>query len=220
MDINVIMIDDHLPIIEGYKSMLSYNTAGYKLNTIMAIDCETGYKAISNSNYTNSIDVVFVDIALPAFAEKNINSGEELVPIIKKFLPQAKIVILTSHTESFVLCRIIKELNPNGIIVKNDITANDFIVGFEAIMKGENYYSKTVLKSQKEITASKKTLDSYNQQVITLLVQGVKNKNIQEQLQLSRSAIDKRKVAIKEFFGIDKGTDEDIIKAARNHNLI
>jgi two-component system, NarL family, response regulator NreC len=39
-------------------------------------------------------------------------------------------------------------------------------------------------------------------------------------LHLSNSAVEKRKVIIKEYFGIDKGTDEDIIREARKQGLI
>jgi hypothetical protein len=39
-------------------------------------------------------------------------------------------------------------------------------------------------------------------------------------LGLSISAIDKRKAVIKSFFGIDKGSDEDIIKAAKKSGFV
>jgi DNA-binding NarL/FixJ family response regulator len=53
-----------------------------------------------------------------------------------------------------------------------------------------------------------------------MLSKGIKTKTIQEQLHLSKSAVDKRKVAIKSYLGIDKGNDEDILREARKRGLI
>jgi hypothetical protein len=87
-------------------------------------------------------------------------------------------------------------------------------------VRGENYYSKTIHKLNKEANSNRKILDHYNQKIILLLSQGIKTKNLHEHLHLSVSAIDKRKVSIKIFFGIEKGTDEDIIREARKQGFI
>ena len=63
-------------------------------------------------------------------------------------------------------------------------------------------------------------MDNYNRQILLLLSQGIKTKNLPDLLHLSKSAIDKRKAIIKQIFGIDKGTDEDILKEARRQGLI
>lgn len=68
--------------------------------------------------------------------------------------------------------------------------------------------------------SSVKTLDSYNRQIIMLLSQGVKTKNFHDYINLSTSAIEKRKVVIKDYLGIIKGTDEDILREARKQGLI
>lgn len=218
--VNILMIDDHAPIIEGYKSILSYNKSGFSIVTKEANDCETAYYIITNPNNTLLFDLVFIDVTLPPFIEKNIHSGEDLIPIIKEYLPNAKVVVLTSHTESLVLFRILDNCKPDGLLVKSDFTSEEFLIVFETILSGEKYFSKTVLKHNKEVAENRKVLDYYNSQIITLLSQGIKTKNLHEHLHLSVSAIDKRKATIKMFFGIEKGTDEDIIREARNQGLI
>lgn len=219
MELNILMIDDHPPIIEGYKAILSFNKSGYKINTLVAHNCESAYAILTNTNNPVTFDIVFIDVTLPPFQEKEIHSGEDLVPLVKKQFPNSKVVILTSHTESFVLYRLINVCKPNGIIVKND-TAEEFLAGFETIMKGEDYFSETVRKQNMEIKNKTNFLDNYNRQIITLLSQGVKTKNLGDHLHLSSSAIDKRKANIKEFFNIDKGTDEDILREARKQGFI
>jgi len=218
--LQILIVDDHAPIIEGYKSILSYNLSGIPLVITEANDCKSAYKIILNTVDSILFDIVFIDVTLPAFVEKNIHSGEDLVPIIRQNLPNAKIVILTSHTESLVLYRIFENCKPNGFLVKSDFTAEEFLIAFDAIVNGENYYSKTIHKLDNEVNKNKKILDYYNQQILLLLSQGIKTKNLHEHLHLSVSAIDKRKVAIKIFFGVEKGTDEDILREARKQGFI
>ena len=220
MDLNVLMVDDHPPIIEGYKSILSYNPFGYNLHTIAAYCCETAYFIITEKAKPFAFDIVFVDVTLPPFQEKNIESGEDLVLLVKQHLPEAKIVMLTSHTESLMLYRILNECQPDGLLVKSDFLSDEFLAAFDTIVKGGKYYSATVKTQINEMISSVKTLDSYNRQIIILLSQGVKTKNLHEHVNLSTSAIEKRKAVIKDYFGIAKGTDEDILREARKQGLI
>ena len=218
MKVTVLIIDDHPPIIEGYKSILSYNPYGYNLEIQTAFSCESAYQLISTTE--TPFDVVLIDYTMPPFPERNIHCGADLVPIIRQYLPETKIMMLTSHSESLLLLKVLKEGNPEGLLVKSDILADDFLVAFDAIVRGENFYSSTVISLRKELKESDKVLDSYNRQIIMLLSQGIQTKNLPDYLNLSKSAIDKRKVIIKEFFDIEKGTDEDILREARKQGYI
>lgn len=212
------MVDDHPPIIEGYKSILSFNTFGYKLNTLAAHSCESAYKIITDVK--RPFDIVFLDLTLPPYPEQKLESGEDLVPVVKKHHPNAKIIILTSHSESIVLFKIMKEHYLDGILVKSDFKSEELITAFDTVVRGGSYYSETVSKLQRSWEEKSKVMDSYNRQILLLLSQGVKTKNLPNMLHLSKSAIDKRKAIIKQIFGIDKGTDEDILREARKQGLI
>ncbi|MFN3752660.1 response regulator transcription factor [Flavobacterium sp.] len=218
MEVAVLIIDDHLPIIEGYKAILSYNPFGYKLITSTALSCESAYELISTTKI--AFDVVTIDFTMPPYLDKNIHDGADLVPIIRQYLPNAKIMMMTSHSETLLLLRLIKECNPEGLLVKSDFLAEDLLVAFDAIVRGENYYSSTVQNLKQELKESSKVLDYYNRRIIMLLSQGIQTKNLPEYLNLSKSAIDKRKVTIKEFLGLEKGTDEDILRESRKQGLI
>lgn len=219
MELNVLMVDDHPAIIEGYKAILSFNKLGFDIKTTTAFDCETAYRIIVKENQP-CFDVVFIDISLPGYPEKKINSGEDLVFLVRKFMPSSKIVILTSHTEKFILHRLLEECEPDGLFLKNDMFAEEFLIAFTAITNGECYQSLTVRNHKFTFPVNEKLLDHYNQQIILFLSKGMQNKTIQEELHLSKSAIDKRKVVIKRYLGIDKGNDEDILREARRLGLI
>jgi hypothetical protein len=62
--------------------------------------------------------------------------------------------------------------------------------------------------------------DVLNKQIITLLSQGIKTKNIPNHLNMTLSAINKRKLKIKESLQIDKGDDEAIINEAKKIGII
>jgi len=212
------MIDDHPPIIEGYKSILSFNPQGYELETTEAYVCETAYNAIVNAE--SQFDMVFLDLTLPPFPEKKINSGDDLIPLLRRYHPKAIIAVLTSHSESISLFKVLEEHKPEGFLVKSDFQAHELLNAFDVLVKGKSYYSATVIKHQKLWDEKNKVMDNYNRQILLLLSQGVKTKSLPGLLHLSKSAIDKRKAIIKQIFGIDKGTDEDILKEARKQGLI
>jgi len=218
MEVKVLMVDDHPPIIEGYKSILSFNTYGYKLNTTAAYSCEAAYDTLVNSNAT--FDIVFLDLTLPPYPEKGLNSGEDLIPLVRKFQPNAKVIVLTSHSESIVLFKLLNEQKPDGLLVKSDFQADELLTAFHTIVQGETYYSQTIIRHQKNWEEKNKVMDNYNRQILLLLSQGIQTKSLPDLLHLSKSAIDKRKAIIKQIFGIDKGTDEDILREARKQGLI
>ena len=214
------MIDDHPSMIEGYKSILSFNDLGLRITTTPAYNCESAYNIIDKTSVSEAFDFAFVDLSLPPYLEKKIKGGEDLALLIKNKFPDCKIVILTSHAEAFILDAIQKNIAPNGLLVKSDFTADEFLLAFEKIYNNHFYTSRTVVENIAELHEKSAFLDENNRKLITLLAEGVKTKNLPQRMNLSISAIDKRKAQIKHFFKIEKGSDEDIIREAKKHGLI
>lgn len=219
MPVKILMIDDHPSQIEGYKVILSYNSLGVAIETTAAYNCEVAY-ALITTNGTAAFDMVFIDRSLPPFPERNIKSGEDLALLVRKYWPDTKIVILTSHAEAFLLYAIVKKIKPQGLLVKSDFSADELLLAFEKIANGETYYTQTVKEGIKELLSREQFLDDHNRQIIILLSQGARTASIAEQLHLSKSAIEKRKVQIKDYLCIVKGTDEDIVSASRKLGFI
>lgn len=218
--LNILMIDDHPSMIEGYKSILSFNDLGIQINSVPAYNCEAAYNIITSEDNSEAFDMAFVDLSLPPYLDKNMKSGEDLALLIRKTHPKCKIVILTSHAEAFILDNIQKTIEPNGLLVKSDFTAEELLIAFEQIYNNQIYTSKTVVDNIADLQAKSAFLDENNRKLITLLSEGVKTKNMPLHMNLSISAIDKRKAQIRHYFKIEKGSDEDIIRAAKNHGLI
>lgn len=217
MKIRVLMIDDHPSMIEGYKIILGYNNFGYELEVKSAFNCEMAYQLITGEE---EFDVVFLDYSLPAFEEKKIKNGLDLALVLRKEKPETKLVVLTSHSEAIILYEIINAVEPEGILVKSDFSGDELIEAFEKVIHGEKFKSITVQQSLSELLSHREYLDEYCRKIITLLSQGIKTKNIPSYLNLSMSAVEKRKAQIKEYFSIEKGNDEDIIREAKKAGLV
>lgn len=220
MSLKVLMIDDHPTQIEGYKIILTYNNLGLEIETTTAFNCKDAFEIITDSSNSNFFDIVFLDRSMPPYLEKNIKSGEDLALLVKKHIPKSKTVMLTSHAEAFLLYNIVKKIEPDGLLVKSDFSAEELLNAFDMIMNDEVYHSETVKESIKELLSREEYLDSYNRQIITLLSQGIKTKSLPEYLNLSMSAVEKRKSQIKDYFCIEKGSDEDIVREAKRLGFI
>lgn len=214
----ILMVDDHPTQLEGYKIILAYNNQGINIETVMAYNCKSAFEFIKDT--TQYFDMFFLDLNLPGYPEEQIKSGEDLAYLIKELHPNSKIVMLTSHSESFLLYNIVKKIEPNAFLVKSDFGGDELLEAFDAVLKGEIYHSETVKESIHELLSREEYLDSYNRQIITLLAQGVMTKNLPEHLNLSMSAVEKRKSQIKDYFCIQKGSDEDIVREARKLGFV
>lgn len=218
MKLKVLMVDDHPSMLEGYKIILSYNSLGFEIETTAAFNCETAYEIITKKH--NAFDMVFLDYSLPPYEAMHINSGEDLAMLTKTHLPNAKIVMLTSHSEALILYNIVRNIEPAGLLVKSDFSADELLNAFEVMVHDGIYHSATVKQNIKELLSKKVYLDVFNRQIITLLAQGIKTKSLPSHLNLSISTIEKRKVQIRDYFGIQKGNDEDIIREAKKLGLV
>ena len=220
MAFKILMIDDHPTQLEGYKVVLEFNSLGLEIQYTLANSCKQAYEIITNKEKTVFFDMVFLDRSLPPYEEMKIKSGEDLALLVKEHLPQSKIIMLTSHAEAFILYNIVKKISPNGLLVKSDFGGDELLDAFDKVVNHKIYHSETVTKSIKELLSREEYLDTINREIITLLSQGIRTKSMSDYINLSQSAIEKRKVQIKDYFCIDKGSDEDIIKEAKRLGFI
>lgn len=217
-NIKILMIDDHPSQIEGYKVILSYNDLCVDIESTPCYSCEDAYRIIDGGH--ESYDFIFLDENMPSYKEKNIETGADLATVISRKMPKSKIVVITSHSQAFLLYNIAKKIEPAGILVKSDFKAEELLTAFDEILHDNVYYSETVKRGMKELLSKEAYLDSFNRQIITLLAKGIRTKNMPEYLHLSLSAIEKRKAQVKDYFCLEKGSDEDIVREARKRGFI
>lgn len=220
MIVKILMIDDHPGMIEGYKAMLSLKKEQYEIEVTEAFNCEEAYSIITDLNNFSRFDIVFLDYSIPPFPDKKIFNGEDLGILIRKHIPNAKIIMLTAHFDAIRLYNVVKKIQPNGLLVKSDYKPLQLIDAFEKVLEGETYYTPLVHEKTKQPLFSQGLLDTLDRDIIVLLSEGFQIKSIASKMNVSEDTIKKRKSKIKDLLGIEKGNDEDILKECRTLGLL
>lgn len=220
-DLKILMIDDHPMIIEGYQNtILSSKRDDQEYHIDIANDCDAALDFINRSLSSKPYDVLFIDIRIPPSSDGKITSGEDLAKHARNLLINAKIIILTMFNESYRIHNILKTINPEGFLIKSDLTSKELANAFQSIMLNPPYYSSTVNTVLRKTITSDIVVDDKNRQILHLLSQGVKTKNLSEHMGLSLSAIEKRKKQLKMLFSIEDGEDETLLNEARKKGFL
>ena len=216
---NILIVDDHPFIIEGYKNAITrYNTDQYEFFIAQAKDCQSAYEIIMNPE-SPAFDIAFLDISMPAYDEKEIFSGEDLAKLIMEHITNCKIILLTMYTELLKIKTIIRTINPNGLIIKNDLTFDELLLAFDNVIKNKKYYSQSVEKMLSESTFDSIEIDEFDKQILFHLSKGTQTNEIPHYIPISLIAIERRKKNLKELLKITSGSDEELVKEAQVKEL-
>ncbi len=218
--VDILIVDDHPFIIEAYKNAIkAFNSKDqFSFEITQAKDCKTGYEAIMSAE--NPFAIAFFDLSMPTYEEKNINNGEDLAALIQKNMPDCKIILLTMHSEQIRINTLIYNINPNGLIIKNDLTFDELLLAFEKIMKGESYYSETVVKLVAQSQYDFADIDQFDKQILYHMSKGIKTKDIPQYVPLSLNTVEKRKANLKVILASANCDDQDLIAEAKNKGII
>ncbi|MDI5886904.1 response regulator [Flavobacterium yafengii] len=217
---NILIVDDHPFIIEGYKNAITrYNPNEFEFFITQAKDCESAYGIITNPDAL-LFDIAFLDISMPPYEEKNIYSGEDLARLISEFMPSCKIILLTMYTELLKIKTIIKTINPNGLVIKNDLTFDELLFAFDKVIKNEKYYSQSVLKMLAQSEEDSIEIDQFDKEILFHISKGTKLSDIPQYIPISLGAIERRKIKLKELLKIEEGSDIDLVREAKSKGLL
>lgn len=213
----ILMVDDHPVILDGYKNILE--SAEIQDNLLIidtANTSEEAYLKIKNAVLHQAYDVIFLDISLPASIEHNIYSGEDLGLKIREMLPGVKLIVLTMYSENLRLYNIMKNLKPEGFLIKSDFSSDEFLQAYEKVLKGQYYYSHTVKEFIRKQFGNHHLLDDIDRRILYYISKGVKTKDLSTEINLSLAAVEKRKKNIKEKLGVEKGGDIILLDKAKD----
>lgn len=213
---NVLVVDDHPMTVEGYINALSEVPIG--LNSPIfskAHNCVEAFSVLTRSSAAkDSFDIAIIDKGLPSYEEKSILSGCDLAAFIREVMPNCKIIMITAHTEIIILYDIYKNVRPDGLIIKNDITPDKLQKAVMEIIKGNSYQSNTVKNCINEIWKKELMVEDYNRQILFYLSKGFKIKELEGIVCLTTSAIQKRIIKMKNVFEVtdNSGLVKEAIK--------
>jgi DNA-binding NarL/FixJ family response regulator len=218
-NINVLIVDDHPFIIQGYKNVIRlFPNKKITFTFFEAIDCKSGYEAVMNPPV--KYDLAFLDISMPDYPEKNIFTGEDIAKLLMQEIPDCKIALLTMHSESLKVQSIIDEINPLGLVIKNDLGFDSMILAVDTMIKGVKYYSDSVIKFLNNQQKEKVYVDVIDRQILLYLSKGINYDDIPLYITISSSSVRTRKENIKELLGISGCEDSELAAIAKDRGML
>ncbi|GAB5566068.1 MAG: response regulator transcription factor [Winogradskyella sp.] len=218
---SVLIIDDHPQIIESFtmafKRFSNDNQVDFKITEASTID--RAYDLITQSKKL-SFDIVVLDIKLPESKIKKLLSGEDLGLEIRKHTPETKIIIATTYNDNYRINSILLSINPEGFLVKNDLTSKTILTAIDEVINDIPAYSPTVKKLLRNLTSNDFTLDQIDRQILHELSIGSKMVDLPKIIAMSIGGIERRKRRLKEIFNVYDKDDRALIEIAKEKGFI
>jgi len=216
-EIKILMVDDHHMILEGYENVLSRLTLkDINFNIDTAENCELAWEKIRLGNY----HIVMLDINFPVSEGSKFLSGEDLGTKIKQDYPAMKVIVLTVLEDSFRLHSILNNINPEGFLLKGEVTAKKLIECLETVITSPPYYGSRISKLLHSHATNKFSLDKTDRIILYQLSLGTKTKDLPQKANLSLRAVEDRKKKLKEIFGVKSEGNNSLLEKARNSGYI
>ncbi len=185
----ILIVEDHTILREGLKSLLCMNP---ELEVVG--EAEDGRQAFRLSTDL-SPDLILMDLSMPRM------NGFEAIKEIKKRHPAIKIIALTVHnTEEYILMTL--KAGADGYILK-DATHDELLMAISHVLQGKRYLSPSVsekvivgyLEGKKSLKpkSSWETLTQREREVLKLIAEGYKNKDVADYLCISLKTVEKHR---------------------------
>lgn len=223
MTINTLIIDDHPLIIEANIIALKHFTSinkdvNFKINA--ANNCDSAINLIDSFSEKNPLDLVFLDIRLNPSKDGSILSGEDLGIKIRNQFKEVKIIVITTFNDNSRLNSILENVNPDGLMVKNNLTPKTLIKAIETVIDNGTYYCKTSSKLIRTLLSNDITLDAIDRRILYELSVGTKMNELPNIIPLSISGIEHRKRRLQVIFNVNSNDDKSLILKARDKGFI
>jgi len=219
----VLIIDDHPIIADAYKSAFEFiSSENSKVNFEISIatNCDEAIEKIKDAAKKSGIDIIFLDISLPPSSDGEYLSGEDLGIAIKKLLPKCKIVVATTFNDNYRIQAILKNVNPDGFLIKNDVNKDELVFAIKTLLDGSPYYSKSVLELFRKQASIDYKIDKIDRQLLYEMSIGTKMKDLPGIIPMSMPGLERRKKQLKKLFEVKDNDDRELILKAKEKGFI
>jgi len=176
--IKLLLVDDHPIVLEGIKSHLSAQADFEVIG-----DAADGREAIRKARRLLP-DIILMDISMPHM------NGLEAMTLLRKQVPNAKILVLTMHDKKEYISQIFR-LGARGYLLK-DTSPAELVHAIKLIYAGEVVFSSAVSRilvdefvseGEQELKPSRSSeLSEREREVLVLIAKGNSNKEIADHL--------------------------------------
>jgi DNA-binding NarL/FixJ family response regulator len=190
----IVIAEDHRILREGLRSLLSsspdFEVVGEAEDGREAIRCVEKMKP----------DLILTDLSMPRM------NGMEAIREIKKQSPKTKILVLTVHrTEEYILATL--KAGADGYLLK-DSTHSELVMAVKNVLSGKHYISPGIsekviegyIEGKKTLKprTSWETLTQREREILKLIAEGYRNKEIADDLCISVKTVEKHRANLME----------------------
>jgi len=210
MTIKVTIIDDHIMILKGLKSMID----GFENIRVYGTYCYG--EDLLHFLKTKSPDIILMDIELPDI------SGIDLCKIVNEKHPEIPIIAISSHEEISYLNNM-TNAGAKGYLLKST-DKKEIIFAIKTVLSGQNYIDKRL--KEKLIneslgfssTETAPNLTKRETEIFELIGKGCTNKEISALLSISKRTVDAHRQNILKKF--DVHNTAELVKKGMRLNLL
>ncbi len=185
----IVIAEDHTILREGLRSLLSGDDEFKVVG-----EAEDGLEAVRSASSLTP-DLILLDLAMPKM------NGIAAIKEIKKQTPQTKVLALTIHkSEEYILEAF--QSGADGYCLK-DSTHYELLMAIRSVLSGKTYLSPDIsekvltgyLEGKKSIKTSTSwdSLTQREREILKLIGEGYKNKEISDYLCISVKTVEKHR---------------------------
>ncbi|MGD9241005.1 MAG: response regulator transcription factor [Desulfobacterales bacterium] len=187
--VRIALAEDHTILREGLRALLSADPDFEIIGE--AADGREAVRIVEKQ----IPDLILMDLSMPRM------TGMDAIREIKKRYPQTKIIALTVHkTEEYL--RTTLKAGADGYVLK-DATHDELVMAIESVLKGKTYLSPGVSgkviegylegKERRMPPSTLGLLSQREREVLKLIAEGYKNKEIATDLCISLKTVEKHR---------------------------
>ena len=212
-DIRILIADDHAVLRAGLRMLLD---AQPDINVIGEAGSGAEVLKLAADLKPN---LILLDLTMPGLG------GLEVLPLLRKTVPEARILILTMHDDESYLRQALRE-GASGYVLKK-AADNELVAAIHSVMRGELYVHPSLTRSlldnilPDEEAASDnpwETLSEREREVLLLVARGHTSTRIGEQMNLSPKTVETYRARGMEKLGVRSRAA--LVQFALTHHLL
>jgi len=202
----VLVADDHTIVLEGLVSLLKE-----EFDVVGAV--RDGHLLLDSAKRLRP-DVIVTDISMPGL------SGLDVIPRLKAEHFDTRIIVLTMHHDAELATRAMRA-GASGFLLK-DSASEELVMAIRHVLRGNTYLTPPVTREVIDRMAapadpSEPPLSTRQLEILRLVVEGRRMKEIAAMLQLSTRTVENHKYEMMQALGLH--STAELVRYAIEHRL-